>query len=311
VADDDKMSDPGPQRPPRDGANDDFSPLQGVKNWLRSLRRGRNGESSLRHAIEELIEESEGESEEALISRDESSLLLNILKLRDLTAYDIMVPRADIAAVPNDITLDGLVHAIIDQGHSRYPVFRETLDDVVGMIHIKDVLACSSGDRPFDIAALLRKVLFVAPSMRALDLLLQMRMSRIHMALVVDEFGGIDGLVTIEDVVEEIVGEIEDEHDVAEGPKLIPRPDGTLIADARATIGEFEQRVGPVLTEEEREHDIDTLGGLVFSLTGRVPSRGELVTHPSGIAFEVLEADPRRIRRLRVRNLPPVPAQSG
>lgn len=311
MADDDKMSDPGPQRSPRDGANDDFSPLQGVKNWLRSLRRGRNGESSLRHAIEELIEESEGESEEALISRDESSLLLNILKLRDLTAYDIMVPRADIAAVPNDITLDGLVHAIIDQGHSRYPVFRETLDDVVGMLHIKDVLACSSGDRPFDMAALLRKVLFVAPSMRALDLLLQMRMSRIHMALVVDEFGGIDGLVTIEDVVEEIVGEIEDEHDVAEGPKLIPRPDGTLIADARATIEEFEQRVGPVLTEEEREHDIDTLGGLVFSLTGRVPSRGELVTHPSGLAFEVLEADPRRIRRLRVRNLPPVPAPSG
>jgi len=311
VADDEKMSDSGPQRSPRDGANDDFSPLQGVKNWLRSLRRARNGESSLRHAIEELIEESEGESEEALISRDESSLLLNILKLRDLTAYDIMVPRADIAAVPNDIGLDGLVRAIVEQGHSRYPVFRETLDDVVGMIHIKDVLACTAGERPFDMAAVLRKVLFVAPSMRALDLLLQMRMSRIHMALVVDEFGGIDGLVTIEDVVEEIVGEIEDEHDVAEGPKLIARPDGTLIADARATIEEFEHEVGPVLTAEEREHDIDTLGGLVFSLTGRVPSRGELVTHPSGIAFEVLEADPRRIRRLRVRNLPPVPAQSG
>jgi CBS domain containing-hemolysin-like protein len=304
VADDDKMSDPGPQRSPRDGANDDFSPLQGVKNWLRSLRRGRNGESSLRHAIEELIEESEGESEEALISRDESSLLLNILKLRDLTAYDIMVPRADIAAVPNDITLDGLVHAIIDQGHSRYPVFRETLDDVVGMIHIKDVLACSSGDRPFDMAALLRKVLFVAPSMRALDLLLQMRMSRIHMALVVDEFGGIDGLVTIEDVVEEIVGEIEDEHDVAEGPKLIPRPDGTLIADARATIEEFEQRVGPVLTEEEREHEIDTLGGLVFSLAGRIPAKGEVIEHASGLRFEVVESDQRRIRRLRIRNLP-------
>jgi CBS domain containing-hemolysin-like protein len=304
------MSDPGPARPAREGAAEDFAPLQGLKNWLRSLRRGRNGDSSLRHAIEELIEESEGESEQ-VISRDESSLLFNILKLRDLTAYDVMVPRADIAAIPSDITLDALVREIIEQGHSRYPVYRETLDDVVGMIHLKDVLACMSGDRPFDLAALMRKVLFVAPSMRALDLLLQMRMSRIHMALVVDEFGGIDGLVTIEDVVEEIVGEIEDEHDVAEGPKLLSRPDGTLVADARATIEEFEERVGPVLTEEEREQDIDTLGGLVFSLTGRVPSRGELVTHPSGIAFEVLDADPRRIRRLRVRNLPPGPAPGG
>src|SRR5690606_36063106 len=208
-----------------------------------------------------------------------------------LTAYDIMVPRADIAAVPHDISLEALIETIIEQGHSRYPVFRESLVDVVGMTHIKDVLSCTSGSRPFDISALVRKVLFVAPSMRALDLLLQMRMSRIHMALVVDEFGGIDGLATIEDVVEEIVGEIEDEHDVAEGPKLVPRPDGTLVADARATIEEFEERVGPVLTEEEREQDIDTLGGLVFSLTGRVPSRGELVTHPSGIAFEVLDAD--------------------
>ncbi len=310
MADHDKLSDPATARSTRDGGSDEFSPLQGLKNWLRSLRRGRNGEASLRHAIEELIEESEGESEEALISPDESSLLLNILKLRDLTAYDIMVPRADIAAIPNDITLDALVRAIIDQGHSRYPVFRETLDDVVGMVHIKDVLCCRQGDRPFDMAALLRKVLFVAPSMRALDLLLHMRLSRIHMVLVVDEFGGIDGLVTIEDVVEEIVGEIEDEHDVAEGEKLVPRPDGTLIADARATIEEFEERVGPVLTEAEREQDIDTLGGLVFSLTGRVPSRGELVTHPSGVAFEVLDADPRRIRRLRVRNLPSAAARA-
>jgi len=134
--------------------------------------------------------------------------------------------------------------------------------------------------------------------------LLQMRLSRQHLALVVDEFGGIDGLITIEDLVEQIVGEIEDEHDIAEGPKLIPRPDGTLMADARATIREFEERVGPVLTEQERAAYIDTLGGLVVSLAGRVPSRGELVTHPSGIAFEVIDADPRRIRRLRLRNLP-------
>jgi CBS domain containing-hemolysin-like protein len=136
-----------------------------------------------------------------------------------------------------------------------------------------------------------------------------MRLSRVHMALVVDEYGGIDGLVTIEDLVEEIVGEIEDEHDVAVGPKLIERPDGSLIADARATIEEFEEMVGPVLSDEEREEDIDTLGGLLFTLAGRVPDRGELVEHPpSGITFEILEADPRRVKRLRVRNIASRPA---
>src|SRR5690606_25865217 len=140
-------------------------------------------------------------------------------------------------------------------------------DDVIGMDHIKDVLACCTGDRPFNLASIARQVLFAAPSMRVLDLLLQMRLIRIHMALVVDEFGGIDGLITIEDLVEEIVGEIEDEQDIDEAPKLIFRPDGTLIADARTTIDEFEEKVGPILSDEEREEDIDTLGGLVFSLT--------------------------------------------
>jgi CBS domain containing-hemolysin-like protein len=155
------------------------------------------------------------------------------------------------------------------------------------------------------LAAVTRPVLFVAPSMRVLDLLLEMRQSRVHMALVVDEFGGIDGLITIEDLVEEIVGEIIDEHDIEEGPKLTTRADGTLLADARTTIEEFEERVGPVLSDEEREEDIDPLGGLVFSLAGRVPSRGELLKHPpSGISFEVLQADPRRIKRLRVRDVP-------
>ncbi|MGH6930289.1 MAG: transporter associated domain-containing protein, partial [Dongiaceae bacterium] len=174
---------------------------------------------------------------------------------------------------------------------------------------IKDVLTCLVDEQPFDLKSILREVLFVAPSMRALDLLLQMRLSRIHMALVVDEFGGIDGLMTIEDVVEEIVGEIEDEHDVDQGPKMLARPDGSLLADARTTIDEFEERVGLVLSEEEREQDIDTLGGLVFALTGHVPTRGESITHSSGVVFEVVEADPRRVRRLRVRNLPPRPPE--
>ncbi len=296
------MSESSPTRPPRPESSGG-SPLQSLRNWLRYLRRGRNGESTLRETIEELIEESEGE-DEAPITEDESVLLRNILKLRNLTAYDVMVPRADIVAVPIDIELTELVRLMSAKGHSRMPVYRETLDDVVGMVHIKDVLTCLTDERPYDLKAIVRELLFVAPSMRALDLLLQMRLSRLHMALVVDEFGGIDGLTTIEDVVEEIVGEIEDEHDVDTGPNMISRPDGTIIADGRTTIEAFEQRVGPVLSDEEREQDIDTLGGLVFSLTGRVPARGETITHPSGIAFEVLEADPRRIRRLKVRNLP-------
>jgi CBS domain containing-hemolysin-like protein len=296
------MSESSPSRSSRAEGTGASSALQGLKNWLKSLRRSRNGDS-LRETIEELIEETETE-DDAPISEDESVLLRNILRLRNLTAYDVMVPRADIAAVSIEIELAELVRVMSTKGHSRLPVYRETLDDVVGMVHIKDVLTCLTGDRPFDLKAILREVLFIAPSMRALDLLLQMRLARIHMALVIDEFGGIDGLTTIEDVVEEIVGEIEDEHDVEQGPKMLARPDGSLIADARTTIEEFERRVGPVLSEEEREQDIDTLGGLVFTLTGHVPTRGESVTHPSGIVFEVIEADPRRVRRLRIRNLP-------
>jgi CBS domain containing-hemolysin-like protein len=296
------MSESSPSRSSRSEGTGGSSPLQGLKNWLRNLRRGRNGDS-LRETIEELIEETEAE-DDAPITEDESALLRNILQLRNLTAYDVMVPRADIAAVPVDVELADLVRIMSTKGHSRLPVYRETLDDVVGMVHIKDVLTCLIGDRTFDLKSILREVLFIAPSMRVLDLLLQMRLARIHMALVIDEFGGIDGLMTIEDVVEEIVGEIEDEHDVEQGPKMLARPDGSLIADARTTIEEFERRVGPVLSEEERERDIDTLGGLVSALTGHVPTRGESVTHPSGIVFEVIEADPRRIRRLRVRNLP-------
>ncbi len=299
------MNESTPSRPSR-GELAGASPLRNLKNWLKSLRRGRNGET-LRETIEDLIEESETEGDSP-ISEDESVLLRNILKLRNLTAYDVMVPRADIAAVSADIEVRELVQIMSAKGHSRLPVYRETLDDVVGMVHIKDVLTCLVAEQPFDLKSILREVLFVAPSMRALDLLLQMRLSRLHMALVVDEFGGIDGLTTIEDVVEEIVGEIEDEHDVDQGPKMLARPDGSLIADARTTIDEFEDRVGPVLSEEEREQDIDTLGGLVFALTGHVPTRGESIAHPSGIVFEVVEADPRRVRRLRVRNLPQRPA---
>lgn len=282
--------------------------LSALWQRLRQLLRSRNGDSGLRETIEEIIEEIEEDEEHedsGPIGSHERVLLGNILKLRRLTAYDVMVPRADIVAVDQGIGMDRLIEIMSEAGHSRLPVYREQLDDVAGMVHIKDVLECARGKKVFDLAKLLRKVLIVAPSVRVLDLLLEMRLARIHMALVVDEFGGIDGLVTIEDLVEEIVGEIEDEHDVAEGPKLLQRPDGSLIADARADIEELETLVGPILSKEEREDDIDTLGGLVVALAGRVPTRGELIEHAaSGIRFEVLEADPRRVKRVRIRNLP-------
>jgi len=288
----------------------------GLWQRLRGLLKTRQGEAQLRETLEEIIDEiKDVEREEvsgAPISSDERVMLSNILRLRHLTAYDVMVPRVDIIAVDLDTPIDELIDVMSSAGHSRLPVYRDTLDEVVGIVHIKDLLHYmrerkTTGD--FDLVDLVRRILVVAPSMRVLDLLLEMRLSRVHMALVVDEYGGIDGLVTIEDLVEEIVGEIEDEHDVAVGPKLIERPDGSLIADARATIEEFEELVGPVLSDEEREEDIDTLGGLLFTLAGRVPDRGELVEHPpSGITFEILEADPRRVKRLRVRNIALRPA---
>jgi CBS domain containing-hemolysin-like protein len=203
-----------------------------------------------------------------------------------------------------------LVARMVEDGHSRIPVYRETLDDVVGIVHIKDVMTCVALNKPVVLREIVREVQIVAPSMPVLDLLLQMRQTRQHMALVIDEFGGIDGLITIEDLVEEIVGEIEDEHDDEAEPAMTERPDGTLLADARVSIAAFEDRVGPLLAEDERD-DIDTLGGLVMSMAGRVPGRGELLIHPSGLEFEVVEADPRRVKRVRVRNLPPRPEKGS
>ena len=280
---------------------------KGLFARLRDRLRSRDAEAMLRDTIEEIIEERDVPL--APIGAQERTLIANVFKLRELTAYDVMVPRADIVAVANDVSLAQLMKIANREAHSRLPVYRESLDDVIGMVHVKDLLGYWGREKDFKLEDVLRKVLFVAPSMRVLDLLLEMRKTRLHMALVVDEYGGVDGLVTIEDLVEEIVGEIEDEHDVDEGPRLVAQPDGSFIADARLPIGDFEERVGPVLTPEEREEDIDTLGGLLVAHAGYLPARGEIITHPSGYEFEVLEADPRRLKRLRVR--PPKPAPEG
>ncbi len=274
------------------------------KGFWRSLRRRGNGEATVRDTLEELIEDFD--EDEAPVEPMERVLLANVLNLRDLTVVDVMVPRADIIAVDAAVGIDELIEKFKTENHSRLPVYRDSLDDCIGMVHIRDVLGQRFGedarDLQFRLSDLVRPVLFVAPSMRVLDLLLEMRVKRTHMALVVDEYGGIDGLLTIEDLVEEIVGEIQDEHDDEPEPQMVERPDGAVLADARVELDEFEDRFGEIFTEEEKE-DSDTLGGLVFSLAGRVPVRGELVKHDSGLIFEVVDGDPRRVRRLRIRNL--------
>ncbi len=277
----------------------------GLARRLRALLHRRVPEHSVRDSIAELVEEAAaapqlpGQLPE--LDRQERALIANVLRLRGTTADDVMVPRADIVAMRADLTLEQAVDLLRREGHSRLPVYREQLDDVVGMVHIKDVFAYVGRPEAFRLEAILRRPLLVAPQIPVLDLLLQMRQARIHLALVIDEYGGIDGLVTIEDLVEEIVGDIADEHDEVQGPMVTERADGTLDLDARLPVEEFEARLGPVLTPDERAADIDTVGGLVFTLAGRVPARGEVLRHPSGCEFRVLDADARHIRRLRVR----------
>jgi len=287
-----------------DEAERDVSPFRILRQWLTGVRRTRNGESGLREALGELIEETDATGAE--IDPQERALLANILKLHDLTVADVMVPRADIVAVEHTLSLDELTRVMGTEAHSRMPVYRETLDDVVGMVHIKDVLAWWGRESEFRIAKIMRPVLFIVPSMRVLDLLLKMRATRHHLALVVDEFGGIDGIVTIEDLVEEIVGEIEDEHDVDPRPMIQELPNGTFLVDGRVEIETFEERVGKIPLDDTHE-EVDTLGGLVAALAGRVPARGEIIGHPAGYEFEVIDADARRIKRLRVRKAPQLP----
>ncbi len=273
----------------------------------RLLGRLRNTEQSVRESIAELVQEAGAESalgtagEAVGLDVQERALIANVLRLREITADDVMVPRPDIIAMRADVSLQEALDQIRREGHSRMPVFRTHLDDLLGMVHIKDVFAFTGRPENFSVESMVRKPLMVAPQIGVLDLLLQMRQTRTHLALVVDEYGGIDGLVTIEDLVETIVGDIADEHDEIEGPMLVERPDGALDINARLPVEEFEAKLGAVLSADEREADIETVGGLVFNLAGRVPTKGEIVPHPSGIEFLVLEADARRIRRLRAR----------
>jgi CBS domain containing-hemolysin-like protein len=293
-------SDGQPEPPEQPGS------LSRLRTLLRLLRRPRGQ----RETIDALVATAATELGTP-ITPQERVLIGNVLKGHGRNAADVMVPRVDIVALDIDQPFAEVVKCMVEHGHSRVPVYRETLDDVIGFVHVKDVLGPVADRRPARLERLLRKVLFVAPSVPILDLLVQMRQARTHMAMVIDEFGGIDGLVTIEDVIEEIVGEIEDEHDVDVAPVLIERPDGSVIADARISIEALEEQHGTRLRPAGEQEAVDTLGGLVFTLAGRVPKRGEVIAHPDGIEFEVLDADPRRIKRLRVRGLRPANGGKG
>jgi magnesium and cobalt transporter len=224
--------------------------------------------------------------------------------LRRLRVEDVAVPRAEIASVPVDIGLKDLVEVFREGGFSRLPVYEGTPDSPLGMIHLKDLALAhgfNGGDHDFDLRAMLRPLLYVPPSMPLGVLLQKMQTDRRHMALVIDEYGGVDGLVTIEDLIEQVVGEIEDEHDVEEDRPWQREASGSYIVQSRAPLEEFEAEIGIPLKLEDEEDEVDTLGGLVFLLAGRVPARGEVIAHPEGPEFEVIDADPRRIKRLRVR----------
>src|SRR5688572_12566233 len=268
---------------------------------LRNLLFGDDNEATLRDEIEEAIENREGEVPRVGdLSNVERLMLRNILHFGEKTASDVAVPRADIIAVPTSISFEELVAAFAEAGHSRLPVYQDGLDKVVGMIHVKDVFAVqvTAEEPPQDISQLIRTPLYVPESMGVLDLLARMRAQRVHLAIVVDEFGGTEGLLTIEDVVEEIVGEIEDEHDEELPGLLIPLDDGVWDADARAELEDVAETVDARLGAVEE--DVETLGGLAFVLAGRIPQPGEILQHPSGWKLEVTEGDTRRVTRLRL-----------
>ena len=275
-----------------------------LKRLMQILRGEDASSAAIRESLEEAIEESE--RTEPALSQQERVMLTNLLAFGGLKVSDVMVPRAQIVAADEEMPLAELVNLFREAKHSRLPVYRENLDDPTGLVHVKDVMSLLESDgadayriKPSTIARIRRPILFVPPSMRAVDLLLKMQASHTHLALVIDEYGGTDGLVSIEDIIEEIVGDIADEHD-EESPVLKQDEDG-WVADARTDLEDFKSQTGIDFATPETDEEVDSLGGLVASLVGRVPQRGEIIAHPAGYEFEVLEADPRRIKRLRVR----------
>ncbi len=288
------------------GTSDHSHETGGIWRGIRSLLFGEDQEETLRDRLEEAIDEDDGTAAPAGdLAPIERLMLKNLLHFGERDAGDMGVPRADIVAVEEGTGFADLVALFAEAGHSRLPVYREALDTVVGMVHLKDVFAilASGAPHPETIADLIRQPLYVPQSMGALDLLAQMRSSRTHLAIVLDEYSGTEGLITIEDLIEEIVGDIEDEHDEAPPAMLVPIDDGGWEADARAELEDVAETVDPRLGEVEE--DIDTIGGLAFVLAGHVPKPGEWLTHSSGWKLEVIAGDARKVTRLRLH--PPAP----
>ena len=256
-----------------------------------------------KNSIENLLHERL--KQEKPLKINEEKIISNVFELPKKLVNDIMINRTDIISVNSDINLNDLVKLIGRTSHSRYPVYNKNRDNIIGMIHIKDVISCWENKKIKNIKKIIRDILFAPHSMSILDLLLKMRTSHMHIAIVVDEHGGVDGLVTIEDLVEEIVGEIKDEHDAQkekkENNELITK-DGSIKISARMLIEEFEKKYGNIFSDKENISDIDTMGGLVFHLFGRVPLKGEIIKHSNGCEFEILDADSRRIRKILIRN---------
>ena len=284
------------------------------ESWFDRIRQavGLKSPSSLRDDIEDALEADDAD---IAFSAEERHMLRNILRMREVRVDDVMVPRADILALDVETTIGEALRAFQESGHSRMPVYRESLDDPIGMVHIKDLMdritSAAIIGAEIDLARvdlsirltdadLVRRVLFVPPSMPAATLLSTMQANRVQMALVIDEYGGTDGLVSLEDVVEIVFGDIEDEHDEEEAPQITPEADGSFLADARADLDEFEAVIGTRLDLGSEHDDVDTVGGLVFTLLGRIPLAGERIEIPGGLEFEILESDRRRVKRLRV-----------
>lgn len=261
-------------------------------------------ETSLKEAVEALIEEHALEDGRLYILPEEQNMLRNILQFGEMSVSDIMIPRTDISAVPYDVSIAELKEIFVNEQHSRIPVYKENLDQIAGFVHIKDIAVSVFAGKPFTMEDIMRQILFVPPSMKVLDLLLKMRVSSVHIAIVVDEYGGTDGLVSMEDIVEEIVGEIQDEHDEEdETEDYIWIDERTIEADARMEIEDLGECFGEDVVLHEDEEDFDTVGGLVFSHLGHVPETGEQFDYPTGLRITILEAEPRAVKRVRIERL--------
>ncbi len=274
-----------------------LSPFQQLSRWLKSFSN--KPDNSLKAALEEVIEEHE--DDETLISEEERTLLKNMLAFGELTVGDVMIPRTDIFAVPDDISFDELKKHMVEQRHTRIPVYQESLDNIQGFIHLKDLVPALAGDSDFTTQKLMRNIFFVPSSMKIIDLLLKMRLASCHIAIVVDEYGGTDGLVTMEDLFEEIVGDIQDEHDEDEVlPAMHWISANILEADARIKIDDLSKELNVDMINGHGSDDFDTVGGLIVSILGRVPARGEVIDYSYGMKIEVLSADPRRVKKVRL-----------